>query len=92
MSQSPTTCRVSACGQNHIVVNGPPVDSHLFAYRHKGGHRPLTKSKFTASLSSAAKKAGIKPFQGHSIDGGQVMPMLSCPDLDTVHTSIPPSP
>ncbi|KIK75772.1 hypothetical protein PAXRUDRAFT_171772 [Paxillus rubicundulus Ve08.2h10] len=53
--------------QNHIAVNSPPVDSHLFAYRHKGGHHPLTKSKFTASLSSVAKKVGIKPLQGHGV-------------------------
>ncbi|KIJ11359.1 hypothetical protein PAXINDRAFT_84667, partial [Paxillus involutus ATCC 200175] len=56
-----------AAFQNHIVVNSPPMDGPLFAYRHKGGHRPLTKSKFTTSLSSTAKKAGIKPLQGHGI-------------------------
>ncbi|KIK78823.1 hypothetical protein PAXRUDRAFT_162964, partial [Paxillus rubicundulus Ve08.2h10] len=53
--------------QNHIAVNGPPMDSHLFTYRHKGGHCPLTKLKFTTPLSSTAKKAGIKPLQGHGI-------------------------
>ncbi|KIK81161.1 hypothetical protein PAXRUDRAFT_15390 [Paxillus rubicundulus Ve08.2h10] len=65
-----------AAFQNHIVVNGTPVDGHLFASRHKGGHRPLTKSKFTASLSSAAKKAGIKPLQGHCIHIGSTLEYL----------------
>ncbi|KIJ06991.1 hypothetical protein PAXINDRAFT_91135, partial [Paxillus involutus ATCC 200175] len=65
-----------AAFQNHIVVNSPPVDNPLFAYRHKGGHRPLTKSKFTASLSSTAKKAGIKPLQGHSVCIGSTLEYL----------------
>ncbi|KIK94001.1 hypothetical protein PAXRUDRAFT_785178, partial [Paxillus rubicundulus Ve08.2h10] len=65
-----------AAFQNHIVVNSPPMDGHLFVYRHKGGHRPLTKSKFTTSLSSAAKKAGIKPLQGHGIHIGSTLKYL----------------
>ncbi|KIK79654.1 hypothetical protein PAXRUDRAFT_160771, partial [Paxillus rubicundulus Ve08.2h10] len=39
----------------------------LFAYKHKGGHCPLTKSKFTTCLSSTAKRVGINPLQGHGI-------------------------
>ncbi|KIK91144.1 hypothetical protein PAXRUDRAFT_150157, partial [Paxillus rubicundulus Ve08.2h10] len=53
--------------QNHLTVNNPPRDGHLFTYKHKESYRPLTKLKFTATLSSAAKKAGIKPLQGHGI-------------------------
>ncbi|KAF8833232.1 hypothetical protein BDN67DRAFT_917395, partial [Paxillus ammoniavirescens] len=62
--------------QNHIAVNSPPPDGHLFAYKHKGGYRPLTKSKFTTSLSSAAKKAGIKPLQGHGVRIGSTLEYL----------------
>ncbi|KAF8834533.1 hypothetical protein BDN67DRAFT_914799, partial [Paxillus ammoniavirescens] len=62
--------------QNHFNMNNPPTDGHLFAYKHKGGHRPLTKSKFTTSLSSAAKRAGIKPLQGHGIRIGSTLEYL----------------
>ncbi|KIK78724.1 hypothetical protein PAXRUDRAFT_163214, partial [Paxillus rubicundulus Ve08.2h10] len=64
--------------QNHFNVNNPPTDGHLFAYKHKGGHRPLTKSKFTTSLSSAAKRAGIKPLQGHGVRIGSTLEYLLC--------------
>ncbi|KIK76642.1 hypothetical protein PAXRUDRAFT_169257, partial [Paxillus rubicundulus Ve08.2h10] len=57
-----------ATPQNHFNVNNLLTDGHLSAYKHKGGHlRPLTKSKLTTSLSSAAKRAGIKPLKGHSV-------------------------
>ncbi|KIK84530.1 hypothetical protein PAXRUDRAFT_152890, partial [Paxillus rubicundulus Ve08.2h10] len=62
--------------QNHFAINSPPLNSHLFTYKHKGGHRPLTKSKFTTSLSSAAKKAGIKPLQGHGVHIGSTLKYL----------------
>ena len=29
---------------HHLEVNNPPQEGHLFAYCHKNGHRPLTKS------------------------------------------------
>ncbi|KIK90740.1 hypothetical protein PAXRUDRAFT_151282, partial [Paxillus rubicundulus Ve08.2h10] len=62
--------------QNHFNMNNPPMDGHLFAYKHKGGHRPLTKSKFNSSLSSAAKRAGIKPLQGHDVRIGSTLEYL----------------
>jgi hypothetical protein len=27
---------------NHFCLNNPPPDAHIFAYKHAGGHRPLT--------------------------------------------------
>ncbi|KIK71769.1 hypothetical protein PAXRUDRAFT_22858 [Paxillus rubicundulus Ve08.2h10] len=62
--------------QNHIAINSPPPDSHLFAYKHKGGYCPLNKSKFTTSLSSVAKKVGIKPLQGHGVHIGSILEYL----------------
>ncbi|KIK90573.1 hypothetical protein PAXRUDRAFT_151583, partial [Paxillus rubicundulus Ve08.2h10] len=64
--------------QNHLTVNNPPRDGHLFAYKHKGSYHPLTKSKFTAASSSAAKKVGIKPLQGHSIHISSTLEYLLC--------------
>ncbi|KIK90844.1 hypothetical protein PAXRUDRAFT_151013, partial [Paxillus rubicundulus Ve08.2h10] len=42
------------------------------------GHHPFTKSKFTTSLSSAAKKVGIKPLQGHGVDIDSTLKYLLC--------------
>ena len=52
---------------NHFNVNNPPLNAHLFAYRVKNGHQPLTRLKFLKTLEKAAKSAGITPLKGHGI-------------------------
>jgi hypothetical protein len=32
--------------QNHLQINNPPAEGHLFAYKHGTSHRPLRKKKF----------------------------------------------
>ena len=49
---------------------------HLFAYHHKNGHRPLTKSKFLTELAKAARAAGLEPLQGHGIRIGSTLEYL----------------
>ena len=61
---------------HHLEVNTPPDDAHLFAYRHKSGHRPLTKSKFISELAKAARAAGLEPLQGHGIQIGSTLEYL----------------
>jgi hypothetical protein len=61
---------------NHIRVNKPPFNGHLFAYQWKNGHRPLTKSKFILRLSQVAKSAGLDPLQGHGIRIGATLEYL----------------
>ena len=61
---------------HHLEVNDPPQDGHLFAYHHKNGHRPLTKSKFLAELARAARAAGLEPLQGHGIRIGSTLEYL----------------
>ena len=61
---------------HHLEVNAPPDDAHLFAYRHKSGHRPLTKSKFISELAKAARAAGLEPLQGHGIRIGSTLEYL----------------
>ena len=63
---------------HHLEVNTPPDHAHLFAYRYKTGHRPLTKSKFISELAKAARTAGLEPLQGHGI-------------RHWLHTRIPPA-
>ena len=61
---------------HHLEVNNPPQDGHLFAYCHKNGHRPLTKSKFLAELARAARAASLELLQGHSIRIGSTLEYL----------------
>ncbi|GLB43997.1 putative zn-finger domain-containing protein [Lyophyllum shimeji] len=60
----------------HLEVNQPPEDGHLFAYRHKGGWRPLTKTAFVRRLAALARKAGLDPLQGHGIRIGATLEYL----------------
>lgn len=62
--------------ENHFRVNNPPDNHHLFAYRFKSGHRPLTKSKFIDRLATAARAAGLDPLQGHGIRIGSTLEYL----------------
>ncbi|KIK72557.1 hypothetical protein PAXRUDRAFT_21850 [Paxillus rubicundulus Ve08.2h10] len=53
--------------KNHLKVNNPPMNAPLFVYCHGKGHCLLTEKKFLETVSSMAKRAGIKPLHGHSI-------------------------
>ncbi len=52
---------------NHLRLNQPSEASHLFAYRAKNAHRPLTKVKFLERVGKAAHAASLEPLQGHGI-------------------------
>ena len=49
---------------HHLEVNDPPQDGHLFAYRHKNGHRPLTKSKFFSRASKGHTRSRFRAVAG----------------------------
>ena len=66
----------NAAFENHLRVNNPPGDQHLFAYQHQGSYRPLTKRKFLECLSSAAKAVREKVQHGHSIRIGATLEYL----------------
>ncbi len=66
--------------ENHLQVNNPPHECHLFAYVHKRGskitHRPLTKTKFLERVAKAARAANLDPLQGHGIRIGSTLEYL----------------
>ena len=64
--------------ENHMHINKPPVDGHLFAYVWKSGHRPLTKMAFIRHLARASRTAGEEPLQGHGIRIGSTLEYLLC--------------
>jgi len=61
---------------NHLEVNQPPQLAHLFAYRHNGSHRPLTKTIFLTHLKKALRDAECPMKQGHSIHIGATLEYL----------------
>jgi len=65
---------------NHLQVNNPPDDHHLFAYRYQRGikmeHRALTKTKFLERVAKAARAAKLDPLQGHGIRIGSTLEYL----------------
>ena len=57
----------------HRRINNPSEAHHLFAYRHKGQLRPLTKPAFIKRLALAARQANLEPLQGHGIRIGATL-------------------
>jgi hypothetical protein len=70
-------CDPHAAFVNHLHINAPPVDAHLFSYMHTDGkRRPLTRSNFLKRINTAAAAAGLQPIQGHSLRIGSVLEYL----------------
>jgi hypothetical protein len=61
---------------NHLEANDPPQLAHLFAYRHNGTYRPLTKTAFLDRLNKALKDSGRPIKHGHSIHIGATLEYL----------------
>jgi len=66
--------------ENHLRINNPSQECHLFAYIHKRGSklelRPLTKTKFLERVVKAARAANLEPLQGHGIRIGSTLEYL----------------
>jgi hypothetical protein len=78
-SQNGTTDPVTAFN-NHLRINDPPQEAHLFAYVYRRGarmeHRPLTKTKFLERVTKASRAANLEPLQGHGIRIGSTLEYL----------------
>ena len=61
---------------NHLRVNSPPRNGHLFAYRHGKGHRPLTKRAFLDRIQAIASSIGEDNLKGHGIRIGATLEYL----------------
>ena len=67
---------------NHLTVNDPPNDSHLFSFKHttsgqrSANLRPLTKHAFLTRISNIAKERRLEMMQGHGIRIGSTMEYL----------------
>lgn len=72
---------------NHFSVNDPSQDSHLFAWRHKNGMRPLTRFEFWKRISGIVKRAKLGDLKGHGLRiGGTLEYLLRGVPFDVVKT------
>ena len=60
----------------HIVINDPPVDGPLFAYKTPKGYRPMTRQTFVVRLNKFAQAAGLDRVHGHGIRIGATLEYL----------------
>ena len=75
MRQGGATCPEEALN-NHIRVNNPQPNEHLFSYTQERERRPLTKTIFIKALTKVATEAGIPPLQGHAFQIGGTLEYL----------------
>ena len=61
---------------NHFRVNNPPMNIHLFSWRHPSGWRPLTRSAFTKRLDTIAISLHLPKMHYHGLRIGSVLEYL----------------
>ncbi|KAF6748299.1 hypothetical protein DFP72DRAFT_820456 [Ephemerocybe angulata] len=70
-------CDPRAAMLNHLAVNNPAPDSHLFTYRARNGLlRPLTNSACIMRVNTALAAGGLPPVKGHCFRIGGVLEWL----------------
>ena len=62
--------------ENHLQVNNPPANGHLFAYKHHRGFHPLTKRTFLERINTIVTALGEVDLKGHGIWIGGMLEFL----------------
>ena len=61
---------------NHIRINDPPAESHLFAFKHKDSMRPMTRSIFLTRINKIVAENKLPKLPGHGIRIGSTLEYL----------------
>jgi hypothetical protein len=61
---------------NHIKINDPPVDGHLFAFKHNNAMRPMTRSIFLTRIYKIVAENSMEKRPGHGIRVGSTLEYL----------------
>lgn len=61
---------------NHIRINKPPKDSHLFSFKYRKELRPMTKHIFLNRIHDILKIIGLPKLPGHGIRVGSTLEYL----------------
>ena len=67
---------LQAALKNHLEVNKPANDSHLFSFKHKDGMRPMTKNILITRINKTAATKKIPKLPGHGIRVGSTVEYL----------------
>jgi hypothetical protein len=62
--------------ENHLKVNNPPKDGHLFAFKHGQTTRPMTKYTFITRINQIVAKESLPKLPGHGIRVGATLEYL----------------
>ena len=62
--------------ENHMQVNKPDANGHLFAWRHRQGTRVLTKKDPLRRMDEVAASLGEIPMKGHGLRIGATLEYL----------------
>ncbi|KAF7972292.1 hypothetical protein HWV62_18546 [Athelia sp. TMB] len=60
----------------HYRVNQPHANGPLFAWKHAGGTRALTKTEFMKCINNAAASLSLETLQGHGLGIGATLEYL----------------
>lgn len=61
---------------NHLRINNPPHNSHLFAFKHEKTMRPMSRNVFRARINKILIEKKLPDLQGHGIRIGSTMEYL----------------
>ena len=61
---------------NHLQVNNPAANNHLFAFKHGDGFRPMTKVIFLTRINKIVSSNGWQKLTGHGIRVGSTLEYL----------------
>ncbi|KAG2124421.1 hypothetical protein DEU56DRAFT_744548, partial [Suillus clintonianus] len=62
--------------ENHLRINPASELTHLFAWKHPKGMRPLSKREVTKRLASVAQTASLPDLKGHGLRIGGTLEYL----------------
>ena len=62
--------------RNHLAINNPPADGHLFAFKQGSEMRPMTRSIFLTRIGNIVKTNKLPKLPGHGIRVGSTLEYL----------------
>jgi len=72
---------------NHLSINTPGPNDHLFAWNHPKGLQPLTKSEVTNRIHEIIRQYGLLDLKGHSLHiGGTLHYLLQGTPFNVIKT------
>ena len=61
---------------NHLHLNNPPPDSHLFTYKFNNSLCPMTRKNFLDRIGEIVRDNGLEKIPGHGIRVGSTVEYL----------------